>query len=137
VKPTVILLDDRVVKDQAPGVFLARAEAELVKRRDIKVVKISEGRKKLDARANKELSGCADDAGCLATAARDMGADLVVTVRLTRREGAFFLAFTRISALRPQMSDDAGTLAGTDADALAAVPEQIADLFPDAEERAP
>jgi hypothetical protein len=133
VKPTVIVVDDRAVKDQAPAPFLARTLAELGRRKGLQVVRMSESRKRLDARSDQALSACGDDAGCLATAAREMDGNAVVTVRLTKREGAFFLALTRINALRPQMADDAGTLAGTEADALAFVPEAVGDLFADAE----
>src|SRR5438046_4130863 len=52
VKPTVVVVDDRIVKDQAPGPFLTRTVAELQRRRDFRVVPISEARKKLDARSN-------------------------------------------------------------------------------------
>jgi hypothetical protein len=127
---TIVLLDDRVVKDQAPGAFLTRVAEEIGLRKSLRVVRISDARKRLDARGEKTLAGCADEAGCLASTARAVGADLVVTVRLTRREDAYFLAITRISALRPQMSDDAATLAGTDADALKFVAEGIGELFP-------
>ncbi len=133
----VIALDNRIVKDQAPGAFLTRTVAALEKLRGVRVLRISDGRKRLDARGDKELSRCADDAGCLATAAREIGADIVVTVRLTRRTGAYFLALTRISALRPQMSDDAATLAGSEQDALKFVADAVAELFPDTEEKAP
>lgn len=132
---TVVVLDDRAVKDQAPGPFLARVADEIGKLRGMSVVRFSEARKRLSAKADQLLSGCGDDAGCLATATRAAGGDLVVTVRLTKREGAFFLALTRVNALRPQVSDDSGTLSGSDADALAAVPEAVAELFPDAEAR--
>lgn len=127
---TVVLLDDRVVKDQAPGAFLQRVAEEIGKRKGLRAVRLSDARKKLDARGEKSLAGCGDDAGCLASAARSLGAEVVVTVRLTRREDAYFLAITRISALRPQMTDDAATLAGTDADALKFVAEGVGELFP-------
>ena len=134
-RATVVIVDDRAVKDQAPAPFLARAVDEVGKLRGMSVVRFSEVRKRLSPKADQALSGCGDDAGCLATAARGVGGDVVVTVRLTKREGAFFLALTRVNALRPQMADDSGTLAGSDADALAAVPEAVAELFPDAEAR--
>ena len=133
VAATVVLVDDRLVKDQAPSGFVQKIAAEIGRRRGMRVVLASEGRKRLDPKGDKAFSGCADDAGCLATAAREMGAEIVVTARLTRRDGAYFLALTRISALRPQASDDAATLAGTDADALAFIPEGVGELFPDAE----
>jgi hypothetical protein len=137
VKATVVVVDDRATKDQAPAAWIAKTIAELGKRKGIAIVRMSEGRRRLDARADKALQGCGDDAGCLATAVRDMGGDIVVTVRLTKREGAFFLALTRISALRPQMTDDAGTLAGNENDALAFIPEAVGDLFADVELIAP
>ncbi|OGQ23906.1 MAG: hypothetical protein A2138_10855 [Deltaproteobacteria bacterium RBG_16_71_12] len=134
-RTTAVILDDRAVKDQAPPAFLARAAEEIGKLRGMQVTRFSEARKRLAPKADHALSGCGDDAGCLATAARAVGGDLVVTVRLTKREGAYFVALTRVNALRPQISEDSGTLAGTDADALAAVPEAVAELFPDAEAR--
>lgn len=135
VKTTVVVLDDRAVKDQAPPAFLTRTQDELAKLRGIAVVRFSDARKRLAPKADQALSGCGDDAGCLATAGRGVGGDLVVTVRLTKREGAFFVALTRVNTLRPQVSEDSGTLSGTEADALAAVPEAVAELFPDAEAR--
>ncbi|MBI1947397.1 MAG: hypothetical protein HYS27_17010 [Deltaproteobacteria bacterium] len=132
---TSVLLDDRAVKDQAPAAFLARTADEIAKLRGMQVTRISEARKRLAPKADHALSACGDDGGCLAAAARAAGGDLVVTVRLTKREGAFFLALTRVNALRPQITEDSGTLAGTDADALAAVPEAVAELFPDTEAR--
>lgn len=130
---TVVILDDRATRDQAPARFLARAAEELARRKDIAVVKFSEARRRLDARANRALGGCGDDVGCLAAAARDAGGDIVVTVRLTKREGAFFLAVTRTNALRPQISDDEATLSGSEEDALRWLPEAIAELFADTE----
>lgn len=131
----VVILDDRAVKDQAPPAFLTRTIEELAKLRGISVQRFSEARKRLTPKADLALSGCGDDAGCLATAARAAGGDLVLTARLTKREGAYFVALTRVNALRPQMSEDSGTLAGTEPDALAAIPEAVAELFPDAEAR--
>jgi hypothetical protein len=132
-RPMVVVIDDRRVKDQAPAAFVDAAVEEIARRRGIVTLRMSEGRKRLDARGNRQLTGCGDDVGCLATAAREMGGDVVVMLRLTKREGASFLAITRTSALRPQMSDDAATLSGTDKDALAFVPEGVAELFADAE----
>jgi hypothetical protein len=132
-RETVVLIDDRAVKDQAPADFLSRVTDEIDKRKGMRAVRISQARKRLDARQDKALNGCGDDAGCLAAAALPAGGDVVVTVRLTKREGAFFLALTRINALRPQITDDAATLAGTVKDALGYVPEAVAELFPDAE----
>ena len=132
---TVVILDDRAVKDQAPPAFLARVVDEVTKLRGMSVVRFSEARKRLAPKADQALSGCGDDPGCLAAAARGAGGDIVITVRMTKREGAFFLAVTRVNALRPQIADDSGTLAGNDADALAAVPEAVAELFPDTETR--
>ncbi|MCC7111835.1 MAG: hypothetical protein IT382_21245 [Deltaproteobacteria bacterium] len=132
---TVVILDDRTVKDQAPGPFLTRVADEIGRLRGMSVVRFSEARKRLTPKADLSLSGCGDDAGCLATASRAAGGDLVVTVRLTKREGASFLALTRVNALRPQVSEDSGNLSGSDAEAFAAVPEAVAELFPDAEAR--
>ncbi len=132
---TVVILDDRAVKDQAPAAFLARVVDEITKLRGMSVARFSEVRKRLAPKADQALSGCGDDPGCLATAARGAGGDIVVTVRLTKREGALFLALTRVNALRPQIADDSGTLAGNDTDALAAVPEAVSELFPDTEAR--
>lgn len=134
-RAVVVILDDRAVKDQAPPAFLTRASEELSKLRGITVQRFSEARKRLTPKADLALSGCGDDAGCLATAARAAGGDLVLTARLTKREGAYFVALTRVNALRPQISEDSGTLAGTEPDALAAIPEAVAELFPDAEAR--
>lgn len=136
-RPTVVVVDDRGVKDQAPGPFIARAIEELERRKGFVTLRMSEGRKRLDPRAARALAACGDDAGCLAAGGRDMGGDVVVTLRLTRRESASFLAVTRISALRPQMTDDEGTLSGNDRDALAAVPDAIGELFADAELKSP
>lgn len=132
---TEVILDDRAVRDQGPPAFLAKAADEIGKLRGMRVTRFSEARKRLGPKADQALAGCGDDAGCLATAARGAGGDIVVTVRLTKREGASFVALTRINALRPQIADDSGTLAGTDADALAAIPEAVSELFPDAESR--
>ncbi len=132
---TEVILDDRAVKDQGPPAFLAKTADEIGKLRGMRVTRFSEARKRLSPKADQALAGCGDDAGCLATAARAAGGDVVVTVRLTKREGAFFVALTRVNALRPQIADDSGTLAGSDADALAAVPDAVTELFPDAEAR--
>lgn len=132
-RPTVVVVDDRAVKDQAPAQFITRAIEELERRRGLVTLRMSEGRRRLDPRADRALAACSDDAGCLAAGGRDMGGDIVVTLRLTRREGASFLAVTRVNALRPQMADDEGTLAGTDQGALAAVPEALSELFADTE----
>lgn len=133
VKPVVVLVDDRAVQDQAPPSVLSKLVSEFARRKSMRAVKLSDARKALGARSEKALSACGDDAGCLATAARELGADVVVVARLTKREGASFLALTRISALRPQITDDAATLAGSDADAVAFVPEGVEQLFPNVE----
>ena len=132
-----MLVDDRDVKDQAPPAFVAKVIAEIARRKGLQPERLSVARKRLDAREDRDLASCGDDAGCLATIGRELDAKLVVTIRLTKREGAFLVAVTRINALRPQASDDAGTLAGTDADALAAIPDAVAELFPEVELRAP
>lgn len=131
--PTVVVVDDRAVKDQAPAAFIARAIEEIERRRGLVTLRMSEGRRRLEPRADRALAACSDEAGCLAAGAREMGGDIVVTLRLTRREGASFLAVTRVNALRPQIADDEGTLAGTDKEALAAVPEAVSELFADTE----
>ena len=136
---TLVVVDDRAVKDQAPAPFLERVIAELKKRKGLRIERMSEGRKRLDAREDKALTTCGDDAGCLATAGREMGAATVVFARLTKRDdggtGAYFVAVTRVNALRPQAADDAGTLAGTEADALAAMSDAISELFSEVELR--
>ncbi|MCC7074632.1 MAG: hypothetical protein IT383_25210 [Deltaproteobacteria bacterium] len=132
---TEVILDDRAVKDQGPPAFLAKTAEEIGKLRGMRVTRFSDARKRLGPKADQALAGCGDDAGCLATAARAAGGDIVVTVRLTKREGASFVALTRVNALRPQITDDSGTLSGSDADALALIPEAVTELFPDAESR--
>jgi hypothetical protein len=137
-KVTLVVVDDRALVDQAPAGFLDKAIQEIDRRKGLKAVRMSELRKKLDAHENQKLGKCGDDAGCLATAAREMGADIVLLVRLIKRDGedARFLALTRINALRPQVAEDAGTIVGSEKDALPQVPAQIAELFPEAELRA-
>ena len=139
-RDTLVLVDDRSVKDQAPPAFVARVVEELARRKGLQPERLSIARKRLAPREDKELAACGDDAGCLATIGRELDAKLVVTIRLTRPPSGgagAFLAITRVNALRPQASDDAGTLVGTDADALAAVPESVGELFADFELRAP
>ncbi len=134
---TLVVVDDRATKDQAPPAFIDRVVSELGKRKGFAIERMSVARKRLDDREDKALSTCGDNAGCLATAGREMGARIVVFARLTKRDGAFFVAVTRVNALRPQASSDEGTLAGTDTDALAAIPDAISELFAEIELKAP
>lgn len=134
---TLVVVDDRATKDQAPPAFLDRVISELGKRKGLAVERMSVARKRLDEREDKALTTCGDDAGCLATAGREMGARIVVFTRLTKRDGAYFVAVTRVNALRPQASSDEGTLAGNDADALAAIPDAISELFAEVELKGP
>jgi hypothetical protein len=134
---TLVVVDDRATKDQAPPAFLDRVIGELGKRKGLAIERMSVARKKLDEREDKALTTCGDNAGCLATAGREMGARIVVFARLTKRDGAYFVAVTRVNALRPQASADEGTLAGTDADALAAIPDAISELFAEVELKSP
>lgn len=134
---TLVVVDDRATKDQAPAAFIDRVVSELGKRKGMAIERMSLSRKRLDDREDKALTTCGDNAGCLATAGREMGARIVVFARLTKRDGAFFVAVTRVNALRPQASSDEGTLAGTDSDALAAIPEAISELFAEVELKSP
>lgn len=134
---TLVVIDDRATKDQAPPAFLERVIGELSKRKGLAIERMSAARKRIDAREDKALAACGDNAGCLATAGRAMGAQIVVFARLTKRDGAFFVAITRVNALRPQASDDEGTLAGSEQDALAAVPDAIGELFAEIELKSP
>jgi hypothetical protein len=134
---TLVVVDDRATKDQAPPAFLDRVISELGKRKGLAVERMSVARKRLDEREDKALTTCGDNAGCLATAGREMGARIVVFTRLTKRDGAFFVAVTRVNALRPQAAMDEGTLAGNDADALAAIPDAISELFAEVELKEP
>jgi hypothetical protein len=134
---TLVVVDDRATKDQAPPAFIDRVVSELGKRKGLAIERMSTARKRLDEREDRALTTCGDNAGCLATAGREMGARIVVFARLTKRDGAFFVAITRVNALRPQASSDEGTLAGTDADALAAIPEAISELFAEVELKSP
>ena len=134
---TLVVVDDRATKDQAPAAFIDRVVSELGKRKGMVIERMSMSRRRLDDREDKALTTCGDNAGCLATAGREMGARIVVFARLTKRDGAFFVAVTRVNALRPQASSDEGTLAGTDTDALAAIPEAISELFAEVELKSP
>lgn len=131
----VVLVDDRAVKEQAPAAFLDRVMGDLAQRKGLSPVRLSAVRGRLAPADEAALAGCGDDAGCLATAARVLGADVVVLVRVTRREGedARFVATTKINALRPQIQDDSGGIAGSERDALPLVSEQVAELFPQTE----
>jgi hypothetical protein len=133
----LVIVDDRAVKDQAPAPFLDRVVVEIGKRKGLRVERLSAARERLQDKEDQALAACGDEAGCLATAARLVGADAVVLVRMTRRDGeeARFVATTRINALRPQIQEDAGGIAGSEKDALPLVVEQVADVFPETELR--
>jgi hypothetical protein len=133
----MVVVDDRAIKDQAPAAFLERVIAEIGKRKGLRAARMSAVRAQLHPKEEQALAACGDDAGCLATAGRALGAESVVLVRVTRRDGeeARFVATTRINALRPQMQDDSGGIAGTEKDALPLVIEQVAELFPESEMR--
>lgn len=137
VRERIIVVDDRAVKDQAPASFIDRVVAEIGKRKGLKAERLSALRDRLDDKDAQALSACGDEAGCLATAARALGADSVVFVRVTRRDGeeARFVATTRVNALRPQIQEDSGGIAGSEKDALPLVTEQVGDIFPEAELR--
>ena len=132
-----VLVDDRAVTDQAPPAVIAKLAAEINRRVALRAQLLSGARKALDDKADNALSSCGDDAGCLATAARDVGATWVVTARVTRREGAVFVALTLVNALRPQRTEDAATLVGSDAEAVAFVTAGVEELFPGSELQPP
>src|SRR5688572_25105284 len=134
---TLVVVDDRATKDQAPPAFIDRVIGELGKRKGFAIERMSVARKRLDEREDKALTTCGDNAGCLATAGREMGARIVVFARLTKRDGAFFIAVTRVNALRPQASADEGTLVGNEDDALAAIPDAVSELFAEVELKTP
>ena len=133
-RTTVVVIDDRTTKDQAPPAFIAQTLVQLQKRKGMTPVLMSEVRKRLSPRSEQALTSCGDDAGCLAKATGEMGGDLVVSLRLNKRDEAFFLAMSRINALRPQFADDTATLVASEREALASVPAAVDELFADTEQ---
>lgn len=80
------------------GPQLTARLAELVtKRSGAHVISPDDVRAMLEHEADKQLMGC-DEAGCLSELAQALGAEEVVSARVTRHEGAFALALTRLDS---------------------------------------
>ena len=113
------------------AIFTSALVSEVRKLDGVSVVGLDEVRALLDHEADKQLVGC-DEKGCLAEIADAIGADVVVTARLSTIAGSHVLAVRRLDAVTAMVSGvDRRFDADNGEEFLAAVGPVVAELFPD------
>lgn len=132
----LILLDDRVVKHQLSPALLREAAAAMTARTGVPVVMVSAAKTQLDPAGQTTLDACSTNA-CLADAGKKLGADVVVTARVHKREGVLVLTLTRVTALAELPAAEDARLARTPAELTNALADGVNAIFPSLNKAAP
>ena len=126
----LILVDDRLVKDQVAGAVVIRAIDDIHARTAVRVTAFSL-LKGVDPVLQKKLDGCASNT-CLAEVGRALKADVVLTLRAAQQEGVYVVTVSRVPALAKLKDREEVALARTPEEVALVVDDKVRLLFPTA-----